>query len=114
MSILLAVPIAVVYPAIINKLADIITKDNVKDSKKQQILMVEIIGGISGLFAAYFLQTSSYKNTVVTSGIVLGSLFLIFNSVIFNWSTISDTTKLLCLIVVIVVAILFAYLLTRS
>jgi hypothetical protein len=106
-----AVPIGVLYTVIVQKIAEILTKDIKYDERIQKNLILAFIGGMFGYIVAMSLfdKGSLLENRGVKYGMFFGSSLLIVNTVLFNWSVLDNDTKLFILGFVLSAIIIVSY-----
>jgi hypothetical protein len=110
MGIFLSIPIGIIYNLSISKLGQIITKDSIYKEKIEKNLIIEIIGGIIALIFAFgIFGNNRFENNIVKYGLIFGGVILLFYSVISNWDTIEDITKLFALITIMSFMIIYSY-----
>jgi len=110
MSILIAIPICIIYNLIVMKLSNIITKDLGKNTKIQTDLFIQVIGGMLALIFAFFIFGSkTFENIIVKWGLIFGGSSLLIYSLICNWDIIGDNIKLFTLFSVMISLIICSY-----
>lgn len=102
---ILALPIGVIYNMIIHEFADIFNeKLNYKDKLQRNLLLI-FGGGLIGFLIAYFFTT----NNALKYGMYLGSLLLVAHTVLYNWVTMHNDTRIIVMILSLSLLIWFAY-----
>ena len=110
LNILLAVPIAALFILFVNKLIEILTHDTIAEARIKKNLIIAFIIGIIGILVAWFIfYKSKVKNLGVMLGLMLGSLYLMVNSLLLNWDKLSNDTKLFMIGTVLVALIVISY-----
>ena len=110
LNILLAVPIAALFILFVNKLIEILTHDTIAEARIKKNLIIAFIIGIIGILVAWFIfYKSKVKNLGVMLGLILGSLYLMVNSLLLNWDKLSNDTKLFMIGTVLVALIVISY-----
>lgn len=104
-DIVLATPIGIIYNMIIHECADTFNNSLGYKEKIQRNLLFVFGGGLMGFLIAYFLTT----NTALKYGMYLGALLLMSHSVLYNWITMQNDTRIIVMILSLVVLIWFAY-----
>ena len=95
LNVLLAIPIGLLFILFVNKLIEILTHDTVAEARIKKNLIIAFIIGIIGILIAWFIfYKSKVKNIGVMLGLMLGSIYLMINSLILNWDKLSNDTKL--------------------
>ena len=90
LNVLLAVPIGLLFILFVNKLIEILTHDTVAEARIKKNLIIAFIIGIIGILIAWFIfYKSKVKNLGVMLGLMLGSIYLMINSLILNWDKLS-------------------------
>lgn len=110
-DIVIAVPIGIIYNLTIQKSCEIFNNNmNYKD-RVQKNLLISFGGGITGLLLAtlFFGDGSKYKNRSIRYGLYLGSVLLLIHSIIYNWGTLENDSKLIIMILTLAVLIWYTY-----
>lgn len=82
-----------------------IIKLNIEEFNVQESILIMYFFSIFTLFLYYKIERNEIKN-----GLLLTSLFLIFNSVFANWNNMSNKTKLILLTFNFCLIIIYTYL----
>jgi hypothetical protein len=90
---------------IIMKIGDIVFKDNVYDKKVQNLLGLYFISGLLCIALGSYLTNTSLKLGFTTSGFIL-----LFYVVFGNWDQLSETTKLIILVLSLGLLIKYTFL----
>jgi hypothetical protein len=90
---------------IIMKIGDIVFKDNIYDQKVQNLLGLYFISGLLCIALGSYLTNVSLKFGFTTSGFIL-LFYVIFG----NWDQLSESSKLLILILSLALLIKYAFL----
>jgi len=90
---------------IIMKIGDIVFKDNVYDQKVQNLLGLYFISGLLCIALGSYLTNVSLKFGFTTSGFIL-LFYVIFG----NWDQLSESSKLLILVLSLALLIKYAFL----
>jgi hypothetical protein len=111
MGLILSIPIGIIYNLLISKLGTMVTQNSEYKDKIQKNLIIEIIGGIVALtFAFYIFGTGrKFENKIVKYGLTFGGALLLLYSVIYNWDTVEDGTKLFTLFGIMIFIIIYSY-----
>lgn len=110
MGILLSIPIAIIYNLLVSKVSAMITKDDVMKEKIQKNIIIDIVFGIVALVLAYYVfGKSKLKNSIVKYGLALGGIILLIYSMICNWDSVEDQTKLFVIGGALIFVILYSY-----
>ena len=110
MGILLSIPIAIIYNLFISKLAEMMTKNDVLSDKIQKNIIIEIIAGIAAIVLAYTIfNKTKLKNTIVKYGLLLGGIILLIYSMVCNWDSVADVTKLCVIGGALLFIVLYSY-----
>lgn len=99
-DVVTAVPIGILYHFVINKFAELATDDMKIDEKIQKNIVISFVAGLVGIVLAMslFEENKALENRAVKYGIFTGSVFLMINTLIFNWVILGNDTKLFVLI----------------
>lgn len=110
-DILISIPIGVLYDLIVQKVTDISIVNVPYEEKVQKSLIFIFIGSIVGyvLAMSVFDYRSTFENRAVKYGLFFGSTLLIMNSIIFNWSALSDDLRLIIMTFVFACTIALSY-----
>ena len=111
-GIILAFPIGAIYSLLINKLAEIVTKNDEMKDKVQKSFVIEIFFGLLALVIGYIVfGKGACENRIVKYGIWFGGVILLFYTMVINWEIIQDVTKfgLFCTGFVFLIGIAYQY-----
>jgi hypothetical protein len=94
-DLIISIPICILYLLFIYRVLDILT-DNIKAEEriKKYIIMSFVIAIVTILIAIYIFGNKKIKNRSVKFGLLIGSVFLIINSLYNNWDNLQQDTKL--------------------
>ena len=110
LNVLLAIPIGLLFILFVNKLIEILTHDTVAEARIKKNIIISFIIGIIGILIAWFIfYKSKVKNLGVMLGLMLGSIYLMINSLILNWDKLSNDTKLFMIGTILVALIVISY-----
>lgn len=110
MTLLLSIPIGIMYNLIISKSGHLLTENSVYKDKIQNNLIIEILGGVVAFAIAFLIfGNKKYENKTAKYGLIFGGIILLFSSIICNWDIIEDATKLFSMIGVMCLMILYSY-----
>ncbi|ATZ80341.1 hypothetical protein BMW23_0283 [Bodo saltans virus] len=110
MSLLLSIPIAIIYNVVVSKITELATKDIIMKDKLQTVIIIDIISAIVAIALAYlFFENGKLKNKIIKYGLILGGLILITYTFICNWNNIDDTAKLLTLGGIMLYIMIYSY-----
>ena len=110
MSLLLALPIGIIYNLVIGKIGQIITKNYVLKDKIENNLIIEMIGGIIAFILAYLIfNRGKLANKTIKYGMIIGGSILLFYTLIANWDTIDEKTKLFALLLLLIIIMIYTY-----
>jgi hypothetical protein len=104
-DIVLAIPIGIIYNALIYKFNEIINSNLEYNEKVQRNLIICFFGGVIGLIAGLKLFD---KNRAIKYGICFGSIMLLFYTLFYNWCIIANDTKLFIIILSFVALLWYA------
>jgi len=109
-DVLIAIPITILFVLFITKFIEIITNEDKAEDKIKKNLIISFIIGIIGILCAWFIfYKSKVKNRSVMISLILGSLYLIGNSLFLNWNKLSNDSKLFMIGSVLVGLIVISY-----
>lgn len=110
-DIILALFFGIIYYFLVDKLVYTAVENLFESNKYQKILIIIFILGLVGLITSLtLLQENRYLgNRPVRYGLMLGSVMLIFYSIISNWSKIDDYTKIMVFAILLISIIWFSY-----
>ncbi len=95
-TILLSIIIGIIYTVLLMKTSEIIFSDQKYDNKVQNTLAFLFVISIIGLIISHKLLTND--SLPIKFGLTVGSVILLFYSLVINWDLISNNTKLLILL----------------
>ena len=102
--------IGLLFILFVNKLIEILTHDTVAEARIKKNIIISFIIGIIGILIAWFIfYRSRVKNLGVMLGLMLGSIYLMINSLILNWDKLSNDSKLFMIGSVLVALIVISY-----
>jgi len=101
------IAIGFVYNILFHKIGNVMYTDLDAEERKKHIITMIFMSGILGVVTGTMLVSDDfeYKNPVVGNGLRIGGIFLIFSSIINNWSGMGDHIKvglLSCLLLVLI------------
>ena len=108
-DLLLAVPIGVIYNMIVHESADVFNDKFAYKDKVQRRLLVVFGGGLIGMIVAVFCLSNSVQNTAIKYGLYVGSLLLLFHSVIYNWQIMQNDTRIIVMVLTLCTLIWYSY-----
>lgn len=110
MGIFLSVPIALIYNWMVSKISDMITKDDDMKDKVQKNIIISLVAGIVALIIGFMVFGSKrFQNTIAKYGFILGGAILLIYSLICNWDSIEDQTKLFFIGGALIFIIVYTY-----
>jgi hypothetical protein len=110
MSLLLTIPIAIIYNIVVSQAAELATKDIIMKDKIQKVIIIDIIGAIVAFALAYlFFESGKLKNKIIKYGLMLGGLILAGYTILCNWYNIDDTTKIMALGGILLYIMIYSY-----
>ena len=110
-DLLLAIPIGIIYNMIIHESADILNnKFDYKDRVQKSLLIISG-GGLIALTIAFFFLSNSFENTAIRYGLFFGSFLLLFHSIVYNWQTMQNDTRIIIMILTLCILIWYSYML---
>jgi len=110
MGVLLSIPIAIMYNLFISKINHMLTEDLSLREKMQRELVIGVIAGIVALIVAFTVfGNKKMENKIAKYGLILGGVLLLLYSVIYNWDSIENVTKLIVLFTIMVCMIGYSY-----
>lgn len=97
--IIFALPFSVIFALIFIKLSHQLYKeDNARDRLRNSLYFTFFAGLVGIAFAqTIFKNNPKLKNDLISSGLTLGGLYLIYHTVIANWSKLENDSKILIL-----------------
>lgn len=105
MDMTLAIPIGIIYNMIIHESTSILNENfNYKDKKQRNLLFV-FGGGLLGFIIAF----SFSLNGGLRYGLFLGSIILIAHSIIYNWTSMQNDTRIIVMILSLGALIWYSY-----
>jgi hypothetical protein len=111
-DLLISIPIILLFLLFVYKLIEILTMKDKPDNKVKKTLILAFIFGIISLAIGYYVfGKSGLKNRPVKFGLIVGSVILLFQSLITNWDKLQHDVRLMFIGVVFGVAIFLSYLL---
>lgn len=110
-DIILSIPIGIIYNFLINKLVNVMFDQMTYTERYQKSLIFMFVIGLIGLVLAFtlFKNHPIFKNRPLRFGLILGSILLIFYSIISNWNRMDDITKIVVFGIVFGLLILYSY-----
>jgi hypothetical protein len=95
-DLLLSIPIFIFYILFINKLCETLTSSLPLVERNKKILVGTFIGSIVGLIFAFYVfnYNNKFGNRSIKYGLIIGSIYLMGNTIICNWDSIPSDTKL--------------------
>lgn len=108
-DLLLAVPIGVIYNMIVHESADVFNDKFAYKDKVQRRLLTVFGGGLIGMIIAVFCLSNSVQNTAIKYGLYVGSLLLLFHSVIYNWQIMQNDTRIIVMVLTLCTLIWYSY-----
>ena len=110
-DVLMALPIGIIYNMFISKISDIMTKNDAFKTKVQKELIIMILGAIVAFVVAslIFGETSPAENRATRYGLYFGSVVMLINSILFNWDTFDNDTKLFVVGFILITIITVSY-----
>lgn len=110
MGVLLSIPIAIMYNLFISKINHMLTEDLSLREKMQRELVIGVIAGIVALILAFCVfGNKKMENKIAKYGLILGGVLLLLYSVIYNWDSIENVTKLIVLFTIMIFMIGYSY-----
>lgn len=111
MSVLLSIPIAILYNLLVGKSIEIITKDYQMKEKTQINIVMQFIAGILAIALAFIIfgGNNKAKNLIAKYGLIFGGSVLLIYSTFYNWHVIDDMTKLIFFGLLFVIVIGYSY-----
>ena len=108
-DIILAFPIGIIYNMIIHESTDILNnKFNYADRVQKSLLIVSG-GGLFGLIFAMFFLSNGLENRAIKYGLLFGSFLLLFHSIICNWQTMQNDTRIIIMVLTLCVLMWYSY-----
>lgn len=109
-DLLIAIPITLLFLLFIYKLIETLTLKNKPDDKVKKTLILAFIFGIISLALGFYVfGKSGLKNRPIKFGLIVGSLILIFQSLITNWDKLQHDVRLLFIGIVFGMTIFASY-----
>jgi ABC-type uncharacterized transport system permease subunit len=94
----------------VNKISDMLTKDNTMAEKIQKNIIISLIAGIAALVIGFYVfGNKKIENKIAKYGFVLAGAILLVYSLICNWDAISDATKLIFIGCILVALTVYSY-----
>lgn len=110
-DIIVAVPIGFIYNVIIHRVSEMINENSSFDSKIQRNLVVLFLGGMLALVLAMtiFNNNKKLKNRSVRFGLYVGSFLLFMHTLLYNWDTLNNGTKVFIMASAMSLFVWYAY-----
>lgn len=108
-DLILALPIGIIYNMIVHETTDIFNDKFTYRDKVQRTLIMIFLGGLIGLVIAMFCLSNSTQHTAIRYGLYIGSLLLLFHSIIYNWKVMQNDTRVIIMILVLSMLIWYSY-----
>lgn len=105
MDATIALPIGIIYNMIVHECANIFNEKSNYKEKLQRGLLIIFGGGLIGFLVAHFLTV----NRSLRFGMYLGALLLIGHTVMYNWETMRNDTRIIIMILSLGVLIWYSY-----
>ena len=109
-DLLISIPIIILFLLFIYKLIEILTMKEKPDDKVKKTLILAFIFGILSLAIGFYVfGKSGLKNRPVKFGLIVGSLILLFQTLITNWDKLQHDIRLMFIGVVLGLTIFVSY-----
>jgi hypothetical protein len=110
-DLLLSIPIFIFYILFINKLCETLTSSLPIIERNKKILVGTFIGSIIGLILAFYVfnYNNKFGNRSIKYGLIIGSVYLMGNTIIFNWDSIQSDTKLFMIGTIFALFLILSY-----
>jgi hypothetical protein len=98
-NIILGIIIGFLYYLLIFKISDSIYADENPTDRIQKSVLTIYVVSILSIYASNTILSKSneFKNNMLKYGIIIGSLSLLYNSLILNWDNLNDSNKIVLL-----------------
>lgn len=111
-NIILSVPIGVLYYIFVLKLNEVLIDQVEYDKKMNRTIAIGLVAGLSGFILA--LKVFGNKklftyNLSLLIGLIIGSIGILTNSVLYNWDFLSQDTKLIIIGISLIAVGIFSY-----
>jgi len=109
-DILISIPVGILYIFFINKLIDLLNKELLYEDKIKRTIAVSFVSVIVGYVLAFKLF--SYKKTynrIAKYSLIIGSTFIFFNSILYQWPQLENDTKLIIIGIAFIVSLMLSY-----
>ena len=108
---IIALPISVIYFIVASMVGEVIYKDVKVEDRQVNVSIIMFIAALIGLFIGYFLfgQNTRFNNKGIQWGLILGSIGLLFHTLVRNWEVTSNEYKLGVFSVILAILIWGAY-----
>ena len=111
-NIILSVPIGALYYIFVLKLNEVLIDQVEYDKKMNRTIAIGLVAGLSGFILA--LKVFGNKklfcyNLSLLIGLILGSIGILTNSVLYNWDFLSQDTKLIIIGISLIAVGIFSY-----
>lgn len=95
-NIIIGVPIGVIYFILSSMIGEVIYKDIKIDDRQIYISIIMFISALIGLFISYYVlnKNKKYHNDSLKYGLIMGSIVLLFYTLVRNWDITSNEYKL--------------------
>jgi hypothetical protein len=109
-DLLIAIPIVLLFLLFVYKLIEILTLKQKPDDKVKKTLILGFIFGIITLAIGFYVfGKSGLKNRSVKIGLIVGSLILLFQTLISNWDKLQHDVRLMFIGIVFGITIFVSY-----
>jgi hypothetical protein len=111
-NIILSLPIGALYYIFVLKLNEVLIEQVEYDKKMNRTIAIGLVAGLSGFILA--LKVFGNKNLFTYNlslliGLILGSIGILTNSVLYNWDFLSQDTKLIIIGISLIAVGIFSY-----
>ena len=102
--------VAITYTLVVKQTIKTINKDEYDYKEVATLITYEYICGVIGiLIGKYVFGSKIMKNKIMKNGLIFGGIILIFFSLVLNWNIISDKTKLVSIVLLMIFIIYRTY-----
>ena len=108
---LMSIPIFLFYILFIKKLSESLTTSLVVEERNRKTLVISFVSAIIGIILALYVfnRDNQFENRSIKYALIIGSIYLMVNSLLFNWDNIQSDSKLFMIGIVLAILIISSY-----
>lgn len=108
-SILLSIPIGLLYACFFQKMTDVVFVNDDLDKQFQNSMIILFFIGFVSIISGLMLRNGKMrKHRSVVYGVIMGGIMLALLAMLTNWEQLTDLTKLIMLGIGLVMTLLYA------